>query len=96
MEKSRHPLPEPVTETVTETETKEVEEVSPAEGEMVISGETFEITTHTVRKGDTLWSLSERYLGEGGRWKELYETNRETLSDPDQLLVGIELRIPQQ
>ena len=90
MEKSRHPLPEPVTETVTETETKEVEEVSPAEGEI------FDITTHTVRKGDTLWSLSKRYLGEGGRWNELYEANRETLSDPDQLLVGIELRIPQQ
>ncbi len=96
MEKSRHPLLEPVTETVTETTIEEAEEVSLAEGEMVISGETFDITTHTVRKGDTLWSLSERYLGEGDRWNELYEANRETLSDPDQLLVGIELRIPQQ
>ena len=91
MEKSRHSLPKPVNEKVRETE--KTEEMSSVEREMVIISKALIIITHTVRKGDTLWSLSERYLGKGGRWSELYESNREMISDPDQLMVGVELRI---
>jgi len=93
MEKSRHPLPEPVK--VKEIKKEEVEEPSMMKGEKVLTGEIFDISTHTVRKGDSLWSLSERYLGEGVKWNEVYEANRKVLSDPDNLLVGLELRIPQ-
>ena len=93
MEKSRHFLPEPVK--VKEIEKEEVEEPSMMKGEKVLTGEIFDISTHTVRKGDSLWSLSEHYLGEGVKWNELYEANRKVLSDPDNLLVGLEMRIPQ-
>lgn len=31
--------------------------------------------TYTVVKGDTLFDLSAKYLGNGDRWKEIYNTN---------------------
>ncbi|MFQ6616698.1 MAG: multiheme c-type cytochrome [Fidelibacterota bacterium] len=49
---------------------------------------------HTVRTGDTLWSLAERYLGQGSRWTEIHRANRETIHNPNMLLVGQEVMIP--
>lgn len=33
-------------------------------------------TTYTVKKGDTLWGISKKYLGKGSRWKEIYKLNK--------------------
>jgi len=49
---------------------------------------------HTVVKGDTLWKISERTLGKGARYKEIFEANRPMLSDPDKIYPGQVLRIP--
>jgi nucleoid-associated protein YgaU len=49
---------------------------------------------HTVAKGDTLWKISEKTLGSGGRYKEIFEANRPMLSDPDRIYPGQVLRIP--
>ena len=48
--------------------------------------------THEVKRGEFLWSLSERYLGDGSRWREIARANPGI--DPDQLSVGQHLRIP--
>jgi 5'-nucleotidase len=45
-----------------------------------------------VRKGDTLWSLAEEYLGSGRRWQEIAEANPSV--NPNKLLVGMQLKIP--
>ncbi|MFO6465743.1 peptidoglycan-binding protein LysM [uncultured Jannaschia sp.] len=50
---------------------------------------------HTVEKGDTLWAISEKTLGSGARYKEIFEANRPMLSDPDKIYPGQNLRIPQ-
>jgi nucleoid-associated protein YgaU len=50
--------------------------------------------THRVSEGDTLSSLSRRYLGSSLRYREIYEANRATLPSPDRLVVGKELKIP--
>ena len=47
-----------------------------------------------VHSGDTLTSLAERTLGDADRWPELYRANRDQLSDPDALPVGLPLRLP--
>lgn len=49
---------------------------------------------HTVVKGDTLWKISEKTLGSGARYKEIFEANRPMLSDPDKIYPGQVLRIP--
>jgi nucleoid-associated protein YgaU len=50
--------------------------------------------THKVTDGDTLTELAKRYLGNAGRWSELYDYNRDILTNPDLLPIGAELRIP--
>lgn len=46
---------------------------------------------HKVRAGDTLWSLAEKYLGSGKRYKEIMELNGLTSAT---LRVGRMLKIP--
>lgn len=50
---------------------------------------------HVVERGETLWSLAEQHLGEGSRYRELAELNRDVLGpDPGFLSVGEVLQIP--
>jgi nucleoid-associated protein YgaU len=49
---------------------------------------------HIVAGGDTLYSLAERYLGDGERFVELYQANRAVIQRPDRLEVGTALVIP--
>ena len=49
---------------------------------------------HTVEKGDTLWAISEKTLGSGARYNEIFEANRPMLSHPDKIYPGQVLRIP--
>lgn len=49
---------------------------------------------HEVKKGDTLWAISERAYGNGSKYPEIFEANRPMLSDPDKIYPGQMLRIP--
>lgn|SRR5690606_9670261 len=49
---------------------------------------------HTVVKGDTLWKIAEKHLGNGSRYPDIFEANRPMLSDPDKIYPGQMLRIP--
>jgi LysM repeat protein len=51
-------------------------------------------TIIVVRKGDTLWALAQKHLGDPQRWPEIFEANRDVISDPDEIDVGWRLRIP--
>jgi len=50
--------------------------------------------THRIADGDTLAQLAARYLGSADRWRELYDFNRDVLTNPELLPIGAELRIP--
>ncbi|MCA9102890.1 MAG: LysM peptidoglycan-binding domain-containing protein [Planctomycetales bacterium] len=52
------------------------------------------IRVHTIRDGDSLFTLAERFLGDSGRYLEIYEANRDVLRNPEQLPIGKQLRIP--
>jgi len=49
---------------------------------------------HKIVNGDSLPSLAKRYLGNEDRAGEIFEANRDVLSSPDALPIGVELRIP--
>ncbi len=50
--------------------------------------------SYTVEKGDCLWEIAEKQLGDGMRWSGIYEQNKEVIGeDPDLLYVGITLQL---
>lgn len=80
------------TETSTTTETKR-----PAD----------KTTGYTIKKGDTLWDISEKFLGSGAKWETIYNANKEIIestakkygkSSSDHgwwIYPGVTLQIPQ-
>lgn len=50
---------------------------------------------HTVKKGDTLWAIAAKTLGNGARYEEIFEANKPMLTHPDKIYPGQVLRIPQ-
>lgn len=50
--------------------------------------------SYTVKKGDTLSEIAQRELGAASRWKEIFEANRATLTDPDKIMPGQVLALP--
>jgi nucleoid-associated protein YgaU len=50
---------------------------------------------HEVKKGDTLWAIAAKTLGNGARYPEIFEANKPMLSHPDKIYPGQMLRIPQ-
>ena len=53
-----------------------------------------EPTFHPVEKGDTLWAISEKALGNGAHYEKIFEANKPMLSHPDKIYPGQVLRIP--
>lgn len=51
--------------------------------------------TYVIQKGDCLWSIAEKQLGDGYRWTEIYEKNRASISDPSLIYPGQELVLPE-
>lgn len=49
---------------------------------------------HTVGKGDTLFSLAQKYYGNRSRWRDIYAANRDVLPSENALRLGMELKIP--
>lgn len=45
--------------------------------------------TYTVVHGDNLWSIAKRFLGDGSRWREIYNLNKETI-DHEELIRGLD------
>ena len=50
--------------------------------------------SHTVAKGDTLYSLARQYYGDQSKWRSIYDANRNELPDPNRIRVGQRLVIP--
>ncbi len=50
--------------------------------------------TYTVQSGDTLAKIAQETLGDGNRWREIFELNRDQISDPSLIRPGQSLRLP--
>ncbi len=50
--------------------------------------------THEVVAGETLWDLARRFYGNPWEWRRIYEANQDRIRDPDVILPGQVLTIP--
>lgn len=53
--------------------------------------------TYTVQNGDSLWKIAKKYLGDGGRWNEIYTYNNNKSiigGNPNLIRAGQVLSIP--
>lgn len=49
---------------------------------------------HIVLKGQTLSSIAQKYYGSASKWKKIFDYNRSTIKDPNKLITGTKLIIP--
>ena len=50
--------------------------------------------TYTVEKGDTLSHIAKEHYGKAGKWRAIFEANRDQIDDPDKIFPGQVLKIP--
>ncbi|MDP3046188.1 MAG: LysM peptidoglycan-binding domain-containing protein [Chloroflexota bacterium] len=50
--------------------------------------------TYTVQSGDSLSAIALSVYGDAGRWPEIFEANKDLISNPNLIHPGQELRIP--
>ena len=51
--------------------------------------------TYTVQPGDTLSKIAKQTLGDANAYHEIFNLNRDQLSDPDKIKPGQVLKLPQ-
>lgn len=66
-----------------------VEKEEQVEGEIKVTTKNY-----VVKKGDTLWKISQSQLGDGKRWNNIYRLNKKKIKDPNRLKAGIKIVIP--
>lgn len=50
--------------------------------------------SYTVVSGDCLWNIAKKFLGDGSRWKEIYNLNTDKIENPNLIYPGQELVLP--
>ena len=50
--------------------------------------------TYTVVKGDCLWNIAKKNLGDGSRWPEIYNLNKDKIKNPNLIYRGQVLTMP--
>jgi NitT/TauT family transport system substrate-binding protein len=49
---------------------------------------------YTIKPGDSLTKLAERYYGSVGKWEKIYEANRDSIKNPNYVFIGQKIIIP--
>ncbi len=53
-----------------------------------------DVSTYTVKAGDTLSKIAKEHLGNANAYMQIFEANRDQLTDPDLIKPGQVLKIP--
>lgn len=51
-------------------------------------------TTYTVKSGDCLWNIAKKYFGDGSRYNEIYELNKDKITNPNLIYPNQVLTLP--
>ena len=49
---------------------------------------------YEVKTGDCLWKVASEKLGDGGRWKDIYDLNKDQIKMPSRIYAGQKLILP--
>ncbi len=49
---------------------------------------------HVLQAGESLYGLARKYYGDQQQWRRIYQANRNRISDPSKVKVGMKLIIP--
>lgn len=63
----------------------------PGPGDPLLDGSGGGGLTYTVRGGDTLWLIAKRLLGDGSKWRTIWEANIDVCPDPFAPPPGVEI-----
>lgn len=50
--------------------------------------------SYTVQSGDSLSKIAQRTLGDGNRWREIYQLNQDVIKNPNMIYPGQVLKLP--
>ena len=50
--------------------------------------------TYTVVRGDSLSRIAKREYGDAGKWRKIFEANKDVIENPDLIEPGQQLIIP--
>src|SRR4026208_2491001 len=59
------------------------------------SGGSTPTKTYTVKSGDTLSKISKEFLGDANAYMDIFNANKDQLTDPDKIKPGQVLKIPE-
>ena len=59
-----------------------------------VTGQQQQPDTYTVKSGDSLSRIAQRYYGNANEWRKIYEANKDQIKDPDLIHPGQNLKIP--
>lgn len=49
---------------------------------------------YTVQPGDSLSAIAQKVLGDGGRWNDVFNANKEKIADPNLIHPGMVIKVP--
>ncbi|MCK5901883.1 MAG: LysM peptidoglycan-binding domain-containing protein [Cocleimonas sp.] len=52
------------------------------------------VSYYVIQSGDSLWKIAEQFYGNGSKYQQLFEENREVIKNPDLIFEGQKIRIP--
>ena|ERR1051326_7945653 len=81
--------------TIPDWPTEVVADIKATGSQAAATSGTAQPTTYTVKAGDTLSKIAKEHLGDSNAYMEIFNANKDQLSDPNKIKPGQVLKIPQ-
>ena len=62
--------------------------------DVVAPEQMIEVQYYEIQKGDSLWKIAKAFYGDGNKYHQIFEANKEVIKDPDLIFPGQMIRIP--
>lgn len=91
---SHHAAPKHVEQSIAQQQ-QPADQTQIAQAGDQVGAPTDQAASYTVQKGDSLWNIAQKQLGDGSKWTEIYKLNSDVIGqNPDLIFSGTELKMP--